>query len=92
MNKLVLNDKLARLYNITGVYYPIDTWDILMNLAVDNGINYVCYKHYGYCKAWIGLREEDTSFAFAENLKDHESPQDATRFAIAMALVELKEG
>ena len=63
-----------------------------MNLAVDNGINYVCYKHYGYCKAWIGLREEDTSFAFTENLKDHESPQAATRFAIAMALVKLKEG
>ena len=69
----------------------IDDWDILMKLAVDNGINYVCYKHYGYCKAWIGLREEDTSFAFVENLKDHESPQDAVMFSIAMALVKLKE-
>ena len=99
MTKLELNDKLAELYNIDNCTYMgdiintylIDDWSRLMDLAVDNGINYVCYKHYGYCKAWIGLREEDTSFAFAENLKDYESPQAATRFAIAMALVKLKE-
>ena len=99
MTKLELNDKLAELYNIDpyinplnlGKRYLIDDWSRLMDLAVDNGINYVCYKHHNYCKAWIGVMSDDSRFAFVEELSCHESPKAAVRFAIAMALVKLKE-
>ena len=84
MNKFELNDKLARLYNITEFYYPIDEWDIIISLAVDNKLSIHVNKNDVLC-TYEGDVISDEFF------DDYESPQAATRFAIAMALVKLKE-
>ena len=101
MKKLELNDKLAELYGLDSGYtyvnenkysdsittLIIDDWSVLMDLAVDKNINYICSKNYGYCKVGFNFIGWETKADY----KDHESPQAATRFAIAMALVKLKE-
>ena len=73
----------------TGYALLIDDWSILMDLAVDNKIfelfesrqtnNYFSLKNRSNLQYMVFLN------------KDHKLPQAATRFAIAMALVKLKE-
>ena len=106
MNKLELNDKVAELYNkADSLFYVtemddlkqpvmnevllIDDWNRLMDLAVDNKIFEVfeCRQTDNY----FSLRNRaNLQYTIILN-KDHESPQEATRYAIAMALVKLAE-
>ena len=93
MTKLELNDKLAELYNIEpyinplnlGKRYLIDDWTRLMDLAVDNRLHIDIFDVF---TAIFWLSSKDNSMHHEEN-KKHESPQAATRFAIAMALVKV---
>ena len=91
MNKIELNDKLAELYNIEKTLWDkvllIDDWSRLMDLAVDNRLHIDIFDVF---TAIFWLSSKDNSMHHEEN-KKHESPQAATRFAIAMALVKLKE-
>ena len=104
MTKLELNDKLAELYGLVGThkyisgidiiegniysyYFLIDDWSRLMNLAVDNDIWVQSVK-----EMFVVYAHKRGTIEFEEVLfKDHESPQAATKFAIAMALVKLAE-
>ena len=104
MTKLELNDKLAELSGIDrmhkricevdmkeGIIYTddllIDDWTRLMDLAVDNRLHTDIFDEFTliFC-----LSSKDNRMHHEEN-KKHESPYAATRFAIAMALVKLKE-
>ena len=92
MTKIELNNKLAELYNIDNCTYMgdrintylIDDWSRLMDLAVDNKLSIHINKNDVVCvhKSYVIM---------AEFFDEHESPQAATRFAIAMALVKLAE-
>ena len=102
MNKFELNDKLADLYFIpkateigfiNGLRQElllIDDWNRLMDLAVDNNlsinqvINYQTGELFSIC-ATSKLGSTHADFI------DHESPQAATKYAIAMALAKLAE-
>ena len=106
MTKLELNNNLADLYGLVGTHKRIsgidiiegniyaydlliDDWSRLMDLALDNKIfelfesrqtnNYFSLKNRSNLQYMVFLN------------KDHKLPQAATRFAIAMALVKLKE-
>ena len=93
MNKLELNDKLAELYGIEpknnyihvgNGFLLIDDWSRLMELSVANKLRIENWPN--------GVWVENNDFDGIEIIySDHESPQAATRFAIAMALVKLKE-
>ena len=102
MNKIELNNKLAKLYGIDGMYKRIyevdmkegiiyrdylliDDWNRLMELSVDNGLSIHTNKNDVLC-TYEGDVISDEFF------DEYESPQAATRFSIAMALVKLKEG
>ena len=105
MTKLELNNKLSELYGIVGtrkrifridyieeniyVYdLLIDDWIRLMDLAVDNELFIQIYSDfidvYAFTTDSIKAKQN-------EKYINHESPQAATRFAIAMALVKLAE-
>ena len=90
MTKLELNDKLSEFYGlkpftmIGGDIPAIDDWNRLMPLAINHKIGFVAMNN-------IVLAGRDDIEA-KENYSDHESPDDAARFAIAMALVKLAEG
>ena len=107
MTKTKLNDKLAELYGLAGTHKRIsgidiiegniyaydlliDDWSSLMDLAVDNGLPIY------YSNAVFNLEDSVWTFVGKDiikaNFKDHESPQAATRFVIAIALVKLKDG
>ena len=101
MTKLELNDKLAELSGIDrmhkricevdmkeGIIYTddllIDDWTRLMDLSVYNQLSIHVNKNDVLC-TYEGDVISDEFF------DDHESPQEATRFAIAMALVKVAE-
>ena len=96
MTKLELNDKLAELYNIDNFTYMgdrintylIEDWAMLMYLAVDNELFIQIYSDFVDVYAFT-----TDSIKAKQNEKyiNHESPQEATRYAIAMALVKLKD-
>ena len=96
MNKFELNDKLAGLYFIpkateigfiNGLRQEIlliDDWNRLMDLAVDNRLRvYFCSS--------CAICTDGKEIQINEFISNHESPQEATKFAIAMALVKLEE-
>ena len=98
MTKLELNYEIATLYGVDPFlqcmvgfdinegniykYIPfIDDWNMLMPLALSNKIGFVAMNN-------IVLAGRDDIEA-KENYSDHESPDDASKYAIAMALVKL---
>ena len=108
MTKIELNEKLAKLYGIEKLRISfeddgerpapiivkillIDDWSRLMNLAVDNKVFdiFECRQTDSYFS--LRNRENFQNLQIFMN-KEHESPQAATKYAIAMALVKLKEG
>ena len=72
----------------------IDDWNRLMDLAVNHGV-YFDFEYdknlnaIGVYGMYIEFISDDLPY---ELFNDHESPQAATRYAIAMALVKLAEG
>ena len=75
----------------------IDDWSRLMDLAVDNKLsifntvnvgNQLLPKFATYNGVKIIFNGD---YVISEVFGDHESPQAATKYAIAMALVKLKE-
>ena len=105
MTKLELNNKLAELYNLDKGYeyvnenlysdsittLLIDDWNSLMDLAVGNGICIDFTNDEEYISAFSVRNNNINSNIFDEQCSDHKSPQAATRFAIAMALVKVAE-
>ena len=104
MNKLDLNYKIATLYEVDPYlqcmvgfdinegniykYIPfIDDWNRLMPLALEHDIWIQPYKSLGFLYAHV---RKDLIFD-AVFYKDHKSPDDASKYAIAMALVKLAE-
>ena len=96
MTKRELNDKLAELYGLEvsmmtdyDIYgndfevLLIDDWNRLMPLAILNNIGFVAMNTI----VLAGIDEIEAK----ENYSDHESPDAAARYAIAMALVKLAE-
>ena len=86
MNKEELNNKLAELYDLKpklGKLYLIDDSARLFDLAVQHKIGFVAMNN-------IVLAGRD-SIQIVQHYSDHESPQAAARYAIAMALIEIKE-
>ena len=67
----------------------IDDWNFLMNLSVKNkvSINQIKDDNGEYFSVYATANDRK----YFEDYAEHESPQAATRFAIAMALVKLKE-
>ena len=93
MNKQELNNKLAELYDLEpklGKTYLIDDsarmFDLSGQYSVD--INYI--NDYGFVVADIKINDEKFVKAFSE-YKDHKTPSDAAKHAIALALIELAE-
>ena len=97
MNKLELNDKLAELYKIPKIALGrinqltfaevllIDDWSRLMDLAVDNKVNIILNEGVVMC---TNDRKVVDSIEF---MSEHDTQKEATRYAIAMALVKLAE-
>ena len=91
MNKQDLNNKLAELYQLDsyinplglGKSYLIDDSARLFDLAVQHKIGFVAMNN-------IVLAGKDDIGSKA-SYREHESPQAAARYALAMALIELKE-
>ena len=86
MNKQDLNNKLAELYELEpklGKLYLIDDSARLFDLAVHHKIGFVAMNN-------IVLAGRD-SIQIVQHYSDHESPQAAARYAIALALIELAE-
>ena len=87
----MINEKLEELYGLEpclsqprlGKTYLIDDWNALMPLALNNKIGFVAMNN-------IVLAGRD-SIQIVQHYSDHESPQAAARYAIAMALIEMKE-
>ena len=69
----------------------IDDWSRLMDLAVDNGINIAFTPDEEYVKSFSVRAEFNKIYNYSQLVSDHESPQDAVMFSIAMALVKLAE-
>ena len=102
MNKSELNNKLAKLYGIAGTHKRIcgidskegniyaydlliDDWNRLMDLAVHERLNIYMNLDIVTC-----TNDKDV-VEISEFMSDHESPQAATKYAIAMALVRVNE-
>ena len=86
MNKQELNNKLAELYGLEpklGKLYLIDDSARLFDLAVQHKIGFVAMNN-------IVLAGKDDIGSKA-SYREHESPQAAARYAIALALIKLKE-
>ena len=86
MNKQELNNKLAELYNLKpklGKLYLIDDSARLFDLSVQHKIGFVAMNN-------IVLAGRD-SIQIVQHYSDHETPSDAAKYAIAMALIKLKE-
>ena len=102
MTKLELNDKLARLYGEDSGYeivnenkysdsittLLIDDWNGLMPLALKQQLH---IEIYNWFVSVCHVRDDKPSFNFDAEFKDHESPEDAVRYAIAMTLVKFAE-
>ena len=105
MNKTELNNKLAELYGLQPFTYfnfmqpfppspplkplqvlLIDDWNVLMDLAVNNRVNIILNEGIVMC---TNDRKIVDSIEF---MSEHDTPQTATRCAIAMALIKLAEG
>ena len=90
MSKEKINEKLEELYGLEpcvsqpklGKLYLIDDSARLFDLAVQHKIGFVAMNN-------IVLAGRD-SIQVVRNYSDHESPQAAARYALAMALIELK--
>ena len=101
MTKLELNNKLAELYFlpkatelgfIDGLRQElllIDDWNRLMYLAVANHIN-ICHITNAN-EEYFSVYATANNRKYFEDYSEHESPEAATRCAIAMALVKLAE-
>ena len=101
MNKSELNNKLAELYFIpkatelgfvNGLRQElllIDDWSRLMDLAVDNHLN-ICHITNAN-EEYFSVYATANDRKYFEDYSEHESPEDATRYAIAMDLVKLAE-
>ena len=102
MNKSELNNKLAELYGIEKLRISfeddgerpapiivkillIDDWSRLMDLAVHERLNIYMNLDIVTC-----TNDKDV-VEISEFMSDHESPQAATKYAIAMALVRVNE-
>ena len=86
MNKQELNNKLAELYDLKpklGKLYLIDDSARLFDLAVQHKIGFVAMNN-------IVLAGKDDIGSKA-SYREHESPQAAARYALAMALIKIKE-
>ena len=86
MNKQELNNKLAELYGLEpklGKTYLIDDSARLFDLAVQHKIGFVAMNN-------IVLAGKDDIGSKA-SYREHESPQAAARYAIALALIKLAE-
>ena len=86
MNKQELNNKLAELYGLEpklGKLYLIDDSARLFDLAVQHKIGFVAMNN-------IVLAGKDDIGSKA-SYREHESPQAAARYALAMALIKMKE-
>ena len=89
MTKLELNKKLADLYGLEAMSYfqrailLIDDWNMLMPLALNHKIGFAAMNN-------IFLAGRD-GVEIKESYNDHESPEDAAKYAIALALVKLAE-
>ena len=86
MNKQDLNNKLAELYELEpklGKTYLIDDSARLFDLAVQHKIGFVAMNN--------NVLAGRDSIQIVQHYSDHESPQAAARYAIAMALIEMKE-
>ena len=80
-----LNNRLAELYDLEpklGKTHLIDDWNRLMPLALNNKIGFVAMNN-------VFLAGCD-SIEIIEYYSGHETPSDAAKYAIAMALIELK--
>ena len=86
MNKEELNNKLAKLYDLEpklGKLYLIDDSARLFDLSVQHKIGFVAMNN-------IVLAGKDDIGSKA-SYREHESPQAAARYALAMALIKIKE-
>ena len=91
MNKQDLNNKLAELYDLEpflsqprlGKLYLIDDSAKLFDLAVQQKISFVAMNN-------IVLAGKDDIGSKA-SYREHESPQAAARYAIALALIKMKQ-
>ena len=102
MNKSELNNKLAKLYGIDGMYkhiYEVDMKegiiyrdDLLINdfnRLMDLAVdNGICIYTYEDC---VMCAKPYAMMPTKEFYENHESPQATTKYAIAMALVKLAE-
>ena len=90
MNKEELNNKLAELYGLEpklGKLHLIDDSARMFELALANDIWIQPYNHLGFIYAHFRCNHELNKASYRE----HESPQAAARYAIAMALIKMKE-
>ena len=98
--KLELNDKLAELYSLDRFTMksgddPVFSYQIrliddsgrIFDLALENDIWIQPYNSLGFIYAHV---RKDVSFDKVF-YKDHETPQAAARYALALALVNLAE-
>ena len=86
MNKQDLNNKLAELYELEprlGKLHLIDDSARMFELAVQHKIGFVAMNN-------IVLAGKDDIGSKA-SYREHESPQAAARYALAMALIKLAE-
>ena len=103
MNKLDLNYEIATMYGVDPFlqcmvgfdinegniykYIPfIDDWNMLMPLALQNKIGFVAMNNI-----FLAGRDNIESVESIGIYSEHETQEDAARFAIAMALVKLEE-
>ena len=93
MNKEELNNKLAKLYDLEpklGKLYLIDDSARMFDLSVQYSVDINYINDYGFVVADIKINDEKFVKAFSE-YKDYKTPSDSAKYAIAMALIELKE-
>ena len=92
MNKQELNNKLAELYELEpklGKTYLIDDSARMFDLSVQYSVDINYINDYDFVVADIKINDEKFVRASSE-YKDHKTPSDAAKYAIAMALIELK--
>ena len=107
MNKLELNEKLIELYGLKSLFQAfagfdvnrdvvygyiqiIDDSEIMFDLMIEHHISITFYP-FGVI-AYLNTDEHGNTLEEIDaDFKDHETSQEAARFAIALALVELAE-
>ena len=106
MNKLELNEKLAKLYpeisrilenaesELSYIYYIVDDSARIFDLMLEYNIllDFDWLNAHGQMLKYFTARVKDVFYDVEiEFVKDHDSESEAARFAIAMALVKLAE-